>query len=179
MLGRPPRPEALHVSSVRLALDLKGSGARTGTRHPVPAPSGNRPLAQIGQFEPADIRAAVIRLAGEGATASYFDSVAWATDNNRIVCASLMGFNRLCDLGGDPLAAKGVSIAFEPRCKADGVTSDRACGEPTTYSPQRMRRIFDNSPATDLVGFYDRERARSGLAVVARKPDTLTDIYSP
>lgn len=76
---------------------------------------GNRPLAQVAHFEQADIRAAVIRLAGEGATVSYLDPATWDPDNNRIVCASSIGFGRLRDLVGPPLAAKGVSIAFERR----------------------------------------------------------------
>ena len=75
--------------------------------------SGNRPLAKIGPFEQTDIRAAVIRLAGEEATVSYLDPAAWDADNNRIVCASSTGFARLRDLVERPLAAKGVSIALE------------------------------------------------------------------
>lgn len=77
--------------------------------------SGNGPLAQVDPFAEADIRATVIRLAGEEATVSYLDPATWDADNNRIVCASPMGFGRLCGLVGDPLAAKGVSIALEPR----------------------------------------------------------------
>ncbi len=77
--------------------------------------SGNRPLAQVDPFADADIRATVIRLAGEEATVSYLDPATWDADNNRIVCASPMGFGRLRGLVGDPLAAKGVSIALEPR----------------------------------------------------------------
>lgn len=77
--------------------------------------SGNWPLAQIRPFAQADIRAVVIQLAGEGATVSYLDPAAWDADNNRIVCGSPIGFGRLCDLVGDPLAAKGISIALEPR----------------------------------------------------------------
>ena len=77
--------------------------------------SGDRPLAQVDPFADADIRATVILLAGEEATVSYLDPASWDADNNRIVCASPMGFGRLCGLVGDPLAAKGVSIALEPR----------------------------------------------------------------
>lgn len=76
---------------------------------------GHRPLAQVGPFVQADIRATVIRLAGEGATVSYLDPATWDPDNNRIVCASSIGFGRLRDLVGHSLAAKGVSIALEPR----------------------------------------------------------------
>lgn len=77
--------------------------------------SGDGPLAQVGPFAQADIRAAVIRLAGEGATVSYLDPAAWDADSNRIVCTSSTGFARLRDLVGRPLAARGVSIALEPR----------------------------------------------------------------
>lgn len=76
---------------------------------------GHRPLAQVGPFAQADIRASVIRLAGEGATVSYLDPATWDAVNNRIVCASSTGFARLRDLVGRPLAAKGVSIVLEPR----------------------------------------------------------------
>ena len=76
---------------------------------------GDGELAQVGPFAQADIRAAVIRLAGEGATVSYLDPATWDPDNNRIVCASSIGFGRLRDLVGHSLAAKGVSIALEPR----------------------------------------------------------------
>ncbi|WP_312780574.1 hypothetical protein [Brevundimonas sp.] len=84
-----------------------------------PAPEGrrsgsaNRPLAKVDPFAEADIRATVIRLAGEEATVSYLDPAAWDADNNRIVCASSTGFARLRDLVERPLAAKGVSIALE------------------------------------------------------------------
>lgn len=88
-------------------------------RFPTPesrrAGSGDRALAQIAPFAEADIRAAVIRLAGEGATVSYLDPATWDADGNRIVCTSSWGFHKLCDLVGRPLAAKGVSIDLQPR----------------------------------------------------------------
>lgn len=76
--------------------------------------SGDRDgyLATVSPFAQADIRAAVMRLAGEGATVSYLDPAAWDADNNCIICASSIGFGRLRDLVGPPLAAKGVSIAL-------------------------------------------------------------------
>ena len=77
--------------------------------------SGNRPLAQVDPFADADIRATVIQLAGEEATVSYLDPATWDADNNRIICASSIGFGRLRDLVGHRLAAEGVSIALESR----------------------------------------------------------------
>ena len=79
-------------------------------------PSGGEgTLARVGPFAQSDIREAVIRIAGEGATVSYLDPAAWDADSNRIVCTSSTGFARLLDLVGRPLAAKGVSIALQPR----------------------------------------------------------------
>lgn len=77
--------------------------------------SGNRSLAQVDPFAQADIRATVIRLAGEGAAVSYLDPAAWDPDNNRIVCTSPIGYGRLRDLVGQRLAVSGVSITLEPR----------------------------------------------------------------
>lgn len=76
---------------------------------------GNRPLAQIGPFEQADVRAAVVRLAGEPATVSYLDTAIWDASESRIVCTSPTGFRKLCILVERHLAARGVSIVLEAR----------------------------------------------------------------
>ena len=88
-------------------------------RFPTPecrrAGSGVRALARIAPFAEADIRAAVIRLAGVGATVSYLDPATWDPHGNRIVCTSSIGFKNLCNLVELPLAAMGVSIELEAR----------------------------------------------------------------
>lgn len=71
-------------------------------------------LARLAPFAQADIRQAVVQIAGEGAAVSYLDHARWEPDDRRILCTSRTAFDRLKDLVGSPLAAKGVSIALQP-----------------------------------------------------------------
>lgn len=68
--------------------------------------------ARAAPFVQADIRQAVVRIAGEGAAVSYLDRARWEPDGQRIVCTSPTAFARLKDLVGRPLAERGVSIAL-------------------------------------------------------------------
>jgi hypothetical protein len=70
--------------------------------------------ARVAPFAHADIRQAVVQIAGEGAAVSYLDHARWEPDERRILCTSQTAFARLKDLVGRPLAAKGVSIALQP-----------------------------------------------------------------
>lgn len=74
-------------------------------------------LARLIPFAQADIRQAVVKIAGEGAAVSYLDHARWEPDERRILCTSPTAFARLKDLVGTPLAARGVSIALQP-CKS-------------------------------------------------------------
>ena len=71
-------------------------------------------LAHITPFAQADIRDAVVQIAGEGAAVSYLDRARWEPEERRILCTSPTAFARLKDLVGRPLAARGVSIALQP-----------------------------------------------------------------
>ena len=79
--------------------------------------SGAEALARVAPFAQADIRQAVVQLAGEGATVSYLDRARWEPDGQRIVCSSPTAYCRLKDLVGRPLAERGVSIALQA-CEA-------------------------------------------------------------
>ncbi|MBU2230748.1 MAG: hypothetical protein KKG69_05675 [Alphaproteobacteria bacterium] len=70
--------------------------------------------ARLIPFSQADIRQAVVQIAGEGAAVSYLDHARWEPDEQRILCTSPTAFARLKDLVGRPLATRGVSIALEP-----------------------------------------------------------------
>lgn len=74
-------------------------------------------LARVIPFAQADIREAVVQIAGEGAAVSYLDRARWEPDERRILCTSATAFARLKDLVGSRLAARGVSIALQP-CEA-------------------------------------------------------------
>ncbi len=76
---------------------------------------GEGRLAQMAPLAQTDIRETVSRIVGEGATVSYLDPAVWDADGHRIVCSSATGYARLRDLVGSRLAAKGVSIALQPR----------------------------------------------------------------
>lgn len=84
-----------------------------------PTPEVRRPLgnevtpARIVPFEHSGIREQVVGIAGEGATISYLDPARWDADGSSIVCTSAMGFARLRDIAGRPLAAMGVSITLQ------------------------------------------------------------------
>ena len=71
--------------------------------------------ARVEPFAQTDIREAVSRIVGEGATVSYLDPAGWDADGHQIVCSSATGYARLRDLVGSRLAEKGVSIALQPR----------------------------------------------------------------
>lgn len=77
--------------------------------------SGAATLARVNPFAQAEIRQTVVQIAGEGAAVSYLDRARWEPDERRILCTSPIAFTRLNDLVGRPLAARGVSIALEPR----------------------------------------------------------------
>lgn len=77
--------------------------------------SGAGTLARVTPFAQADVRQAVVQIAGESAAVSYLDHARWQPDERRILCTSPIAFTRLKDLVGRPLAAKGVSIALQPR----------------------------------------------------------------
>ncbi|KQP48187.1 hypothetical protein ASF31_02285 [Brevundimonas sp. Leaf280] len=70
--------------------------------------------ARLLPFAQADIRKAVVQIAGEGAAVSYLDHARWEPDERRILCSSATAFARLKDLVGRPLATRGVSIALQP-----------------------------------------------------------------
>jgi len=70
-------------------------------------------LARGALFVQADIRQAVVQIAGEGAAVSYLDRARWEPDGQRIICSSPTAFGRLKDLVGRPLAERGVSIALQ------------------------------------------------------------------
>lgn len=70
--------------------------------------------ARLIPFAQADIRQAVVQIAGEGAAVSYLDRARWEPDERRILCTSPIAFTRLTNLVGEPLAARGVSIALQP-----------------------------------------------------------------
>lgn len=70
--------------------------------------------ARLLPFAQTDIRQAVVKIAGEGAAVSYLDRARWEPDERRILCTSPIAFTRLTDLVGEPLAARGVSIALQP-----------------------------------------------------------------
>lgn len=70
--------------------------------------------ARLIPFSQADIRQAVVQIAGEGAAVSYLDQARWEPDSRRIICSSATAFARLTDLVGRLLAARGVSIALHP-----------------------------------------------------------------
>ncbi|WBT05678.1 hypothetical protein PFY01_13285 [Brevundimonas vesicularis] len=76
--------------------------------------SGVGTLARLVPFAQTDIRQAVVQIAGEGAAVSYLDRARWEPDERRILCTSPIAFTRLTDLVGEPLAARGVSIALQP-----------------------------------------------------------------
>lgn len=71
--------------------------------------------ARLVPFAQADIRQTVVQIAGEGAAVSYLDHARWEPNDRRILCSSRTAFDRLKDLVGSPLAARGVSIALQPR----------------------------------------------------------------
>ena len=71
--------------------------------------------ARLIPFAQTDIRQAVVQIAGEGAAVSYLDRARWEPDERRILCTNRIAFTRLTDLVGEPLAARGVSIALQPR----------------------------------------------------------------
>lgn len=74
--------------------------------------------ARLAPFAQADIRRAVVQIAGEAAAVSYLDHARWEPDDRRILCTSRTAFDRLKDLVSSPLAARGVSIVLqtsEPR----------------------------------------------------------------
>lgn len=73
--------------------------------------------ARVAPFAQADIRQAVVQLAGEGAAVSYLGRARWEPDGQRIVCSSPTAYGRLKDLVGRPLAERGVSIALQA-CEA-------------------------------------------------------------
>lgn len=70
--------------------------------------------ARLIPFAQADIRQAVVQIAGEDAAVSYLDHARWEPDERRILCTSPTAFARLKDRVGGPLAARGVSIALQP-----------------------------------------------------------------
>ncbi|WP_428156292.1 hypothetical protein [Brevundimonas sp.] len=70
--------------------------------------------ARLIPFAQTDIRQAVVKIAGEGAAVSYLDRARWEPEERRILCTSPIAFTRLTDLVGEPLAARGVSIALQP-----------------------------------------------------------------
>ena len=70
--------------------------------------------ARLIPFAQADIRQAVVKIAGEDAAVSYLDHARWEPDERRILCTSPTAFARLKDRVGGPLAARGVSIALQP-----------------------------------------------------------------
>lgn len=70
--------------------------------------------ARLIPFAQIEIRQAVVQIAGEGAAVSYLDRARWEPDERRILCTSPTAFARLKDLVGRPLAARGVSISFQP-----------------------------------------------------------------
>ncbi|WP_295194259.1 hypothetical protein [uncultured Brevundimonas sp.] len=70
--------------------------------------------ARLIPFAQSEIRQAVVQIAGEGAALSYLDHAKWEPDERRILCTSPTAFARLKDLVGRPLAARGVSISFQP-----------------------------------------------------------------
>ena len=76
--------------------------------------SGATTPAQLIPFAQADIRQAVVQIAGEDAAVSYLDRARWEPDERRILCTSPTAFARLKDRVGEPLAARGVSIALQP-----------------------------------------------------------------
>lgn len=69
--------------------------------------------ARVTPFPHADIRQAVVQIAGEGAAVSYLDRAKWEPAERQILCTSPTAFARLKDRVGRPLAAKGVSIALQ------------------------------------------------------------------
>ncbi|MBD3837720.1 hypothetical protein [Brevundimonas sp.] len=71
--------------------------------------------ARVVPFAQADIRQAVVQIAGEDAAVSYLDRASWEPNERRILCTSPMAFTRLKDLVGQPLAARGVSIELQRR----------------------------------------------------------------
>ncbi len=70
--------------------------------------------ARITPFAQADVREAVVQIAGENAAVSYLDRAKWEPDERRILCTGPTAFTRLKDLVGRPLAARGISIALQP-----------------------------------------------------------------
>lgn len=79
-------------------------------------PSGGaRSPAWVTPFAQADVRQAVVQIAGEDAAVSYLDRAMWEPDQRRILCTSPMAFTRLKERVGQPLAASGISIALQPR----------------------------------------------------------------
>ena len=69
-------------------------------------------------FEQAEIRNAVVSLAGEDAAISYLDPATWDPDNRRIICRSRTGHARLRDRVGRALTAQGVTIVLnDPRVR--------------------------------------------------------------
>lgn len=71
--------------------------------------------ARVIPFAQTDIRQAVVQIAGEGAAVSYLDHAKWEPDEQRILCSNRIALTRLQHLVGRRLAAKGVSIALQPR----------------------------------------------------------------
>ena len=76
--------------------------------------SGATTPARLIPFAQADIRQAVVQIAGEDTAVSYLDRARWEPDERRILCSSPTAFARLKDRVGGPLAARGVSIALLP-----------------------------------------------------------------
>ena len=76
--------------------------------------SGATTPARLIPFAQADIRPAVVQIAGEDTAVSYLDRARWEPDERRILCTSPTAFARLKDRVGGPLAARGVSIALLP-----------------------------------------------------------------
>lgn len=77
-------------------------------------PRGGGTPGSARAFAHADTREFVVKVAGEEAAYSYLDQACWDEDLRRVVCTSAIGFARLRDLVGRPLAARGVQIAFFP-----------------------------------------------------------------
>lgn len=71
--------------------------------------------ALVTPFAQAEVRQAVVQIAGEDAAVSYLDRAMWEPDQRRILCTSPMAFTRLKERVGQPLAASGISIALQPR----------------------------------------------------------------
>lgn len=90
------------------------TGDRQSLYEPIKRSGAAGTPARVAPFAHADIRQAVVQIAGEGAAVSYLDHARWEPDERRILCTSQTAFARLKDLVGRPLAAKGVSIALQP-----------------------------------------------------------------